>query len=60
MALIGFGAGLGRLVTGFYVDRNIPNWGSTGHPRIVLITEVPGLYRMQIVVRRPNDCGAGT
>lgn len=44
--------------SGFYVDKDIPNWGHTGHPKICLVTRVYRqntgdleLYR----VRRPNN-----
>lgn len=44
--------------SGFYVDRDIKDWGSTGHPRICMLTKVARdnagaveMYR----VRRPNN-----
>lgn len=44
--------------SGFYIDRDIPNWGHTGHPRICMLTKVAKEAAGQVEmfrVRRPNN-----
>jgi hypothetical protein len=55
--------------TGFYIDRTTDNWGSTRHPRVILVTQVaedtaavlagatvrPGMQRFR--VQRPHYSG---
>lgn len=51
-------AGLSHNLTAFYVETHTSNYGATGHPRVLLLTETPGLGKIELLLRRPNSCNS--
>lgn len=46
------------MCSGFYVDKTITDWGGSGRPRIMLVTQVArefGGQAQSFQVRRPNN-----
>lgn len=47
-----------RWCSGFYVDKDIQNWGGTGHPRICLVVQAARQQAGEVQkfrIRRPNN-----
>lgn len=44
--------------SGFYIDKTITDWGGSGHPRILLVTQIAREAAGQaqyFLIRRPNN-----